>query len=127
LRAKALIGLMVTCSLMALSSCGGGLEREAAAMTGGDPTRGKAAIGRYGGGSCHTIPGVRGAHGLVGPPLAGVASRAYIAGVMQNTPDNLIQWLLDPPQVDQQTAMPKLGVTDTEARDMASYLYTLRQ
>lgn len=96
-------------------------------MTGGDPARGKAAIGRYGCGSCHTIPGIRGANGLVGPPLAGIASRAYIAGVMQNTPDNLIQWVLDPPRVDQKTAMPKLGVADAEARDIASYLYTLRQ
>jgi cytochrome c len=101
-------------------------ERAARSMTGGDPHRGRAAITRYGCSTCHTIPGVPGATALVGPPLDRIASRSYIAGVMPNTPDNMIRWIENPPGVDRMTAMPNLGVTDSDARDIASYLYTLK-
>ena len=109
-----------------LSSCTGNDEREAAAMTGGDPSRGKAAISRYGCSTCHTVPGVSGANGLVGPPLTQVASRVYLAGRLQNTPDNKMQWIRKTQGVDEKTAMPNLGVTDNDARDITSYLYTLK-
>ena len=100
--------------------------REAALLTdGGSPERGRAAIRRYGCGSCHSIPGVRGARSLVGPPLVGMAERAYVAGVVENTPLNLQRWIRDPQGVDPRTAMPNLGVTETEARDIAAYLYSL--
>src|SRR4051794_29465655 len=67
-------------------------ERAARSMTGGDPHRGRAALTRYGCSTCHTIPGVRGAPALVGPPLDRIASRSYIAGVLTNTPDHMIRW-----------------------------------
>lgn len=122
--------LIGVCALLAfiamLSGCRRGIEREAAAMTGGDPARGKTAINRYGCVACHQIPGVSGAQGLVGPPLDGVARRSYIGGVLSNTPENMIRWIQNPQAVDQKTAMPNLGVTDAEARDIAAYLYTLR-
>jgi hypothetical protein len=35
-------------------------------------------------------PGVVDARAVVGPPLTQVANRIYIAGVLTNTPDNLI-------------------------------------
>src|ERR1044071_2847320 len=80
------IKLSLTCGLLfiflALTSCNQNTEREAAAMTGGNPARGREAISRYGCSTCHTIPGVNGAQGLVGPPLTQIASRSYIAGVM---------------------------------------------
>jgi cytochrome c1 len=38
----------------------------------------------------------------------------------------MIRWIQNPQAVDQKTAMPNLGVTDAEARDVAAYLYTLR-
>lgn len=101
-------------------------ERAAAAMTGGSPQRGKTAISKYGCATCHTIPGVHGADALVGPPLTQMGSRSYIAGVLPNTPDNMIRWIQNPPQVDQLTAMPNLGVTEQDARDIAGYLYTLK-
>jgi cytochrome c1 len=101
-------------------------ERAAAEMTGGVPARGRAKMEHYGCSSCHTIPGVRGADSLVGPPLTKMAARTYVAGVMTNTPDHLIRWIKDPPGVDPLTAMPNLGVTDQDARDIASYLYTLK-
>lgn len=100
--------------------------REAAAITGGDPARGPALMRKYGCQSCHTIPGVTGADGLVGPPLAGIASRSYIGGVLPNAPDNMLRWIRDPKAVDSLTAMPNTGVTPSDARHIAAYLYTLR-
>jgi cytochrome c len=107
-------------------SCGRNAYREAAAMTGGDPARGKAAIHNYGCDTCHTIPGIQGADALVGPPLNKMASRSYIGGVIPNTPANMIHWIQNPQDVDHQTAMPNLRVTETDARDIAGYLYMLK-
>jgi len=92
----------------------------------GNPTRGKALIRQYGCVSCHTIPGVRGAQSVVGPPLAGFAKRTYVAGVLVNQPANLVRFIRNPPGVDTLTAMPNLGVTERHARDIASFLYTLK-
>ncbi len=80
----------------------------------------------YGCGSCHIIPGISGAAGLAGPPLSGIASRIYIAGVLQNTPENMMRWIENPKTVDEKTVMPNLGVTPADAADIAGYLYTLR-
>jgi cytochrome c len=91
-----------------------------------DSDRGKLAIAHYGCASCHTIPGIRNANGLVGPSLERIASRTYIAGVLQNTHHNMLRWIEDPPKVDDKTAMPNLRVTDGDARDIAAFLYTLR-
>ena len=99
---------------------------EAEALTGGDVEAGRVAVKTYGCDACHTIPGVVDARGLVGPPLMQIANRIYIAGVLTNTPDNLIEWIRNPPGVDPRTAMPNLGVDETAARDIAAYLYTLR-
>jgi cytochrome c2 len=125
--------LVVALSLMGLvsiaSACSGASEadaREAAAITGGDPSRGPDLLRKYGCQTCHTIPGVVGANGLVGPPLAGIASRSYIAGVLPNAPDNMLRWIRDPKGVDAKTAMPNTGVTPSDARHIAAYLYTLK-
>lgn len=110
------------------SACGDSRYHEEAVanMVGGNPSRGPELIRSYGCGTCHTISGVIGANGLVGPPLSGLAQRAYIAGVLPNAPDNLVRWIEDPKKVDSLTAMPVLGVTPADARDIAAYLYTLR-
>jgi cytochrome c2 len=97
---------------------------DAAGVTGGNPERGRAAFRRYGCGSCHVVRGLPGAAGLVGPPLDGIGARAYVAGVLGNTPDNLVRWIQDPPGVDSLTAMPDLGVSPEDARDIAAFLYT---
>jgi cytochrome c len=110
-----------------LAGCDDADKQAATQMTrGGDPDRGRFAIDAYGCSGCHTIPGVRGADALVGPPLTNMAERMYVGGVMKNTPDNLIRWIQDPPGVDPMTAMPNLHVKEPDARDIASYLYTLR-
>jgi cytochrome c len=102
------------------------VQQVAAQLSGGDPERGRGKILYYGCPSCHVIPGVTGANGLVGPPLVGIANRVYIAGVLPNNPDNMIRWIQHPKQVDEKTAMPELNVTTSDARDIVGYLYTLQ-
>jgi cytochrome c2 len=99
---------------------------EAAAITHGDPRHGQALIRSYGCDACHTVPGVRGADRAVGPPLGGIVHRMYIAGVLTNTPEHMVKWIRDPREIDPRTAMPDVGVTESDARDIAAYLYSLR-
>ncbi|MCY7371159.1 MAG: c-type cytochrome [Polaromonas sp.] len=87
--------------------------------------RGRIALSLYACTACHTIPGVTSSHPNVGPPLAGLARRALIAGRLPNTPDNLVRWLREPQAVKPLTAMPSMGVTEAHAREIAAYLATL--
>lgn len=101
--------------------------REAVRMThGGDPHAGRDAIRKYGCQACHTIPGVQGATAVVGPPLDRMGSRVYIAGSFPNNPQNMMQWLRQPQQMRPHSAMPNMGVTEDDSRNIAAYLYTLR-
>jgi mono/diheme cytochrome c family protein len=82
-------------------------------------------------GSCHTIPNIPGASGTIGPNLGGampVGQRKLIAGgaVPNNSPDDLAKWILDPPSLKPNTAMPKLGLSPDEAAAAAAYLYSLK-
>ncbi len=95
-------------------------------VIGGDARRGPDLIVAYGCAGCHTIPGVAAAHGNVGPPLTRFGDRTYIAGMLRNTPSNLVRWIRDPQGVVPGNAMPNMGVTEAQARDIAAYLYTLR-
>ena len=89
------------------------------------PGRGADLISSHGCGSCHVIPGIRDADGTVGPPLTDFSDRGYIAGELPNNGDNLIRWIMDPRDVEPGTAMPDLGLTESQARDVAAYLFTL--
>lgn len=120
--------LAVLAGVIGLSGCAAIPEPAAAqqqGLMGGDAQRGQAAIQDYGCDACHTIPGIRSANALVGPPLTGWAGRHYISGRLANTPDNLIRWIQYPQAIEPGTAMPNMGVTDQDARDIAAYLYTL--
>lgn len=75
--------------------------------------------------ACHTVPGVEGATGLVGPPLAGIAKREIIAGRLPNTPANLRHFLQHPQSVVPGGGMPELGLTPKQSAVIADYLYTL--
>jgi cytochrome c1 len=112
-------------AVLAAPSCSSVPPPSAPAIRGGHPDRGRLLIEQYGCGSCHTVPGVRGADGLVGPPLTRFGSRSYIAGELPNNADNLRQWIRDPHAVEPGTAMPDLDVTELDGRDIAAYLYTL--
>ncbi|MCB8821797.1 c-type cytochrome [Microvirga rosea] len=94
-------------------------------LVGGRAHQGQIAIARYGCSGCHTIPGISRADGLVGPPLTSLPRRVYIAGVLKNSPDNLVRWIVDPRQINPQTAMPRTGISQAEARDVVAYLYTI--
>jgi nitronate monooxygenase len=128
----AVAALALTLTLALLGGCKGGpsaveqAEQKAAAMTGGVPAHGRELIPRYGCQNCHVIPGVEGAVGKVGPSLAGIASRAQLAGKLPNQPANLLLWIREPQRVSPGTAMPELGVTEQDGKDIAAYLYTLR-
>ncbi|HJP66055.1 MAG TPA: c-type cytochrome [Actinomycetota bacterium] len=95
-------------------------------VPGGNPKAGADAIVSHGCGACHTIPGIRGADGLVGPPLIHWSRRGFIAGELPNNGQNLIRWVEDPKGVEPGTDMPNTGLTPTEARDIAAYLFTIR-
>lgn len=124
-KAGAIGFLLVAC--FGLNGCTGGQTLiPYTVTTGGNPKHGREVIQEKGCGACHTIPGVSGARGVVGPPLMFFSRRTMIAGELPNTPDNLVQWLKDPRQVEPKTAMPNLGLSDDEARDVTAYLYTLR-
>jgi mono/diheme cytochrome c family protein len=92
-----------------------------------DPRKGKFLVDQYMCATCHSIPGIAGADHLVGPPLDGIARRSIIGGSLPNTPDNMVRWLLDPQRFRPQSAMPKLGIGESEARDIAAYLGTLKE
>ncbi len=93
---------------------------------GGNAAAGKETIRRYGCQGCHTIPGIRDAKGVVGPPLDRLSQRVYLAGELPNTTENLMHWIQHPHQVHPRTAMPEMGVSDQDARDISAYLYTLK-
>jgi cytochrome c len=92
-------------------------------LTGGNPAHGKELIAHFGCGSCHTIPGVKGATATVGPPLQDLRKRVYLGGVLNNTPEELAKWIVNPRAYASETAMPAVGVDEAQARDIAAYLY----
>ena len=88
--------------LFLLAGCdergGGGTSGNASARA-GDPVEGKRLIAHYSCSSCHVIPGVTGsslASGLQGPSLEGLSKRSQLAGGVENTPENLVRWIMDP-------------------------------
>jgi putative membrane protein len=95
-------------------------------VPGGDVARGRTLVGEYGCTACHVTPGVNAPEAYVGPPLDKWARRAFIAGNLANTPDNLTLWLQNPELIEPGTAMPNLFVTEQDARDMTAYLFSLR-
>ena len=118
--------VLVLASTIALIACHDEATKWSRALTGGDPARGKLALSTYGCIACHTIPGVPGSNALTAPPLIGISQRSHLAGMLENTPENLERWIQHPRQVNPRTAMPEQGVTDQDARDIAAYLYTTR-
>lgn len=108
----------------ALAGCGVSPRQSSPAT--GDPDRGAVLVTRQACGACHEIPGVEQGNGRVGPPLKGVASRSIIAGYLPNTPDNLTRWVQSPQAIAPGNAMPNMGLSDRDARDIAAFLETLR-
>lgn len=112
-------------SLIALLCACGDKSDPPRDITGADADRGLAVIRRVGCASCHRIPGIQWPQGLTGPSLEGFADGPMIGGQFPNRPDVLIDWLIDAPSMAPATAMPAIPLTESEARDVAAYLYTL--
>jgi cytochrome c2 len=107
-----------------LSACGS--EARQPLVLDGDPENGRLLLRQFSCGSCHVIPGVAAANGKVGPPLKGISSQVYLAGVLPNTPENMAFFIRSPQKVDPRTAMPDMGITEAHARDMVAYLSQLK-
>jgi len=113
--------------LLLLGGCRGGRYTPPAEIVpGGNAQAGAQLIEDFRCGVCHMIPGIKGADGLVGPPLILFARRTYVGGEVPNTPPNLVHWIMNPASIEPGTAMPALGLSEQQARDVAAYLYTLR-
>jgi len=122
---KLSISVCVTVGL--ISGCKSGDTAHPYIAKSPDPAnRGRATIVAYRCGDCHTIPGVRGAKGVFGPPLNSISRRTYIGGNFPNTSDNLMHWVMSPQAMKPKTAMPVLGLSEPQARDIAAYLDTLK-
>ncbi len=73
--------------------------------------------------ACHSLVAVNAPKGMVGPNLANVGARSYIAaGTLKNTDENLTHWIRDPQGIKKGVLMPNLGVTAAEAGALVAYL-----
>ena len=86
--------------------------------------------------ACHSIQGTP-AQGIIGPNLTRLGSRSTIgAGLLENTPENLIRWIRAPHEVKAGVRMPGAQVggggfpatnlSDEQVRSIAAYLGSLR-
>ena len=107
-------------TILAFAACGA--EQPEPAARRGDAARRREAFARYGCGSCHHVPGIPGARGVVGPSLRGLAARPYLAGRLPNDPANLEAWIRRPRALDPGTLMPDLAVSEQDARNIAAFL-----
>jgi cytochrome c oxidase subunit 2 len=74
---------------------------------------------------CHTIRGV--SSGALGPDLTTFGSRHTLAaGLLPATVENVAAWLKNPPALKPDAKMPALGLTDDQARAVATYLIGLK-
>ena len=122
-RRATLLGLACALGAAFLSGC----QRLSASVPGLNPNaaRGIELTNRYGCASCHEIPGAA-VTGYVGPTLRGVERRAYLAGGLPNTPEQMVELIRFPDRARPGTLMPNLRVPEPEARELARFLYTLR-
>lgn len=122
--------LIATAAILSLTpGCRSEHERavaDARLRVGGDPERGAFLIQRYGCGGCHRIPGVVGAAGKAAPSLEHLGGEVYISGNLPNSPQNVMRWIESPHSILPETKMPELGVGPGEARDITTFLWSLR-
>ncbi|MBV9581923.1 MAG: cytochrome c oxidase subunit II [Chloroflexi bacterium] len=78
--------------------------------------------------SCHTIRGLPGATGAVGPDLTHLGSRSTLgAGVIDNTPANLQAWIRDAQAIKPGVLMPAFGsITPSDLSALTDYLESLK-
>lgn len=75
---------------------------------------------------CHTIYGTP-AKATIGPDLTHFARRKEIgAGVIENSPENLVLWLKDPQALKPGCKMPDFKLSDAHLKQLVAYLETLK-
>jgi cytochrome c oxidase subunit 2 len=100
-------------------------QQTAPAEPAADAAAGKDVFTRNACVGCHTIRGV--SAGVLGPDLTHFGSRTTLAaGMFPNTVDNVTAWLRDPPAIKPGTKMPNLGLSEADARALATYLVSLK-
>lgn len=76
--------------------------------------------------NCHSINGVSTAT-EIGPDLSHLAGReTLVAGALKNTPDDLVQWLMNPHRIKPGAHMPAFGFKKDDLYDLSSYLEGLK-
>src|ERR1700723_835304 len=76
--------------------------------------------------NCHTVSGTV-ATGRFGPHLTHIMSRTTLAsGAMDNTPENLRQWIKSPDTFKSGALMPAMQLTDEQLDRVTAYLETLK-
>jgi cytochrome c oxidase subunit 2 len=72
---------------------------------------------------CHSLDATKPVG--IGPNLAKIGSRSYIAaGTLPNTDDNLAHWISDPQSIKHGVLMPNLGIKPDEAKALVAFLRT---
>ena len=75
--------------------------------------------------ACHSVPGVPGATGRVGPPLDMVGGQQLLGGRLVNNRANMMAWITHAQTIDPGIAMPDIPLSQRQARAVADYLYDL--
>ena len=76
--------------------------------------------------NCHTVSGTA-ATGRFGPDLTHLMTRATLAsGAMDNTPENLRQWIKSPDTFKRGALMPAMQLNDEQLNQVTAYLETLK-
>ena len=76
--------------------------------------------------ACHAVRGTR-FNGKIGPDLTHLMSRREIgSGVLDNTPQNLKAWVLNPQQAKPGCLMPQSKISDDKLDELVAYLETLK-
>ena len=76
--------------------------------------------------SCHRIRGTA-ANGNFGPDLTHFGSRLTVgAGILENTPENLAEWIGNTQHVKPGNLMPQVRLTEQQVAQLAAYLLSLR-
>jgi cytochrome c oxidase subunit 2 len=75
--------------------------------------------------TCHAIQGV--SKGYIGPDLTHFGSRTTLAaGVLQNSPDNVARWIMNPQDVKPGANMPALLLPGPQMNALVAYLESLK-
>ena len=107
-------------------------QKPAAAAATDDAKAGALLVQQRGCGGCHTINGLEGVNGKVGPNLTHLQSRSVFAGALfELNEQNLRRWLKNPPAEKpmmpaQGIGMPNLNLADQDITNIIAYLETLK-